>query len=206
MNINAHDLLWISRDDALVIDGDLPEWFIQQDITLDPVVVRREALPVDWIPIGIRGITRSQRLAAKVRYADITKRITPEEVIRDYQHNIKRSSFAALDALQCLIDINMAWQWGVTGSTAYQLVTDRIVMNEQSDLDLLFRCPCAKNRDSFIQLSELLSSLPCKIDAQIETPQGAFALKEYVRDNNVMLKTPYGPIMTKNPWAISRKI
>lgn len=203
MNVNPHDLLWISKDDDLVIESIVPEWFMRSGISRYPVVVRREALPHDWIPVGIRGSTRSQRLAAKIKLNHVVKRVTPQSVVANYQHNIKKSLLPAMQALQYLIDTNLAWQWGITGSAAYQLVTDVIVMNERSDLDLSFWCPVEIDRNRFILLSEQLNSLPCKIDAQIETPNGAFALNEYVRGDKVMLKTQHGPILTIDPWQRS---
>lgn len=206
VNVNPHDLLWISKGDALVIDSPLPEWFTLQEAYRYPVVVRREALSADFIPVGIRGFTRSQRLAAKIHYADIVKRITPEEVVINYRQHTCKSSLPAIKALQSLMDLDLPWIWGVTGSTAYQLVTGMSVMNEYSDLDLLFRCQVERERDSFVALSTLLDSLSCKIDAQIETPNGAFALKEYIRGHTVMLKAPYGPLLTATPWAIAREI
>jgi len=157
VDVNPHDLLWISKGDALVIDNQLPDWFTLQDVSRYPVVVRREALSEGFIPVGIRGFTRSQRLAAKIHYADIVKRITPEEVVLNYRQYICKSSLPAIKALKSLIELDLPWIWGVTGSTAYQLVTGRNVMNEYSDLDLLFRCPVKQERDSFMALSTLLA-------------------------------------------------
>jgi phosphoribosyl-dephospho-CoA transferase len=46
-----------------------------------------------------------------------------------------------------------------------------------------------------------LSSLPVRVDIQVETPFGAFALLEYVRETScVMLRTPDGPRLVRDPW------
>ncbi|RKS84460.1 phosphoribosyl-dephospho-CoA transferase [Orbus hercynius] len=200
-DLHPHDLLWVARDDALIIDGPLPAWFHRQRAATYPVVVRREAVAAEFVAVGIRGQNRSQRLAAKVHCAEVIARLTPEEVLLKSISKISQSSsLPAMQALDCLMDIDLTWIWGVTGSAGYQLASDVQVMNDNSDLDLVFRSPVERDFDQFVQLSQCLSRLPGRIDAQIETPNGAFALNEWVRDRQTMLKTVHGPIMTTNPW------
>ncbi|MEZ2696443.1 phosphoribosyl-dephospho-CoA transferase MdcG domain-containing protein, partial [Hafnia alvei] len=47
--------------------------------------------------------------------------------------------------------------------------------------------------------------LPCRTDVQVETPLGAFALTEWLRDKRVMLKTSTGPVLTRDPWLPSEE-
>ncbi len=203
MDIYPHDLLWVSQDDAIVIDGELPEWFTRQGIANYPVVVRRELLPENWIPVGIRGENRSQRLAAKVRYSDLIACLAPEDIVSRTISNMERfSGLPAITALNSLVAKDLPYVWGVTGSTGYQLATGIEVMSEHSDLDLLFRCRNPLSFDHFKDLSQILGELPCRADAQIETPNGGFALNEWVRDKKVMLKTSCGPIITTDPWQL----
>ncbi|MDU7867214.1 MAG: malonate decarboxylase holo-[acyl-carrier-protein] synthase, partial [Pantoea sp.] len=43
--------------------------------------------------------------------------------------------------------------------------------------------------------------LPCRVDTQVETPLGAFALNEWLREGRVLLKTATGPRLTASAWS-----
>ncbi len=84
------------------------------------------------------------------------------------------------------------WGWGVTGSTGYALATEIPVLHAASDLDLLIRAPQPLDREALLEWQTRVAQLPCRADTQIETPYGAFALNEWLRDGRALLKTSRG--------------
>jgi phosphoribosyl-dephospho-CoA transferase len=50
-------------------------------------------------------------------------------------------------------------------------------------------------------LAELQDGQPCRIDIQVDTGAGGFALAEYVRGGRVLLKTDAGPRLVADPWG-----
>jgi phosphoribosyl-dephospho-CoA transferase len=56
-------------------------------------------------------------------------------------------------------------------------------------------------------LAEVQRHPACRIDIQIETGHGAFALAEWARDGGrVMLKTNDGPLLCANPWELEATV
>ncbi|WP_277269132.1 malonate decarboxylase holo-ACP synthase, partial [Pantoea septica] len=93
------------------------------------------------------------------------------------------------------------WRWGVTGSVGYALATSIPVLHPGSDLDLTIRAPQPLARDLLQQWQAQTESLPCRVDTQVETPSGAFALSEWLRDGRALVKTAAGPVLTASPWS-----
>lgn len=204
-----HDLLWITGRKAFVSRGPLPSWVNSQWHGNLPVVVRRDDRENGLIPIGIRGKTRAERAAAWISPESIRKVVSPESLVSDTDR-LAASLFADTRPVQALLHLTKwmeAWHWGVTGSCAYALTTGIPVMHDDSDLDLMIRCPEPVKPAAFAELAEKLALLPCRTDIQIETPTGAFALKEWLRwrgedaGRRILLKTDYGPILTADPWG-----
>lgn len=204
MMIRPHDLIWIDHKTTLFCDNAWPEWVSKQWQTHLPLVIRRDHQQQQYLPIGVRGSKRSERFAAYVNRADIVKCISPEALLNELDDYIARQSivFPTIQALGQLKQFGLPWRWGVTGSCGYALATDEPVISDESDLDLLIRCPDKPNNSVLIDLKALLVMLPCRVDVQIETSYGGFALNEWLRDEHVMLKTNTGPILTKNPWKL----
>ncbi|MCS5826078.1 malonate decarboxylase holo-ACP synthase [Klebsiella pneumoniae subsp. pneumoniae] len=92
------------------------------------------------------------------------------------------------------------WGWGVTGSTGYALATEIPVLHAASDLDLLIRAPQPLDREALLEWQTRVAQLPCRADTQVETPYGAFALNEWLRDGRALLKTSRGARLTATPW------
>lgn len=205
--IRPHDLIWIKDDSALTANETLPEWVFQQWRTSLPLVVRRDIQQGGRIPVGIRGMKRSQRAAAWVDEEAIRRVVTPESLVSE-PLALLHSTFVSQPPLQALIMLAQRpwpWRWGVTGSCGYALATEIPVMHAASDLDLLVRCPQPASYDDLQQVAQWLQALPCRADAQIETPLGGFALSEWLQDGRAMLKTASGPLLTMDPWAVSQE-
>ncbi|MBU9813138.1 malonate decarboxylase holo-ACP synthase [Rahnella sp. SL6] len=200
----AHDFVWISDRSALENDGGLPEWVNTCWRTALPLVVRRDKRADGAVPVGIRGLTRIQRAAAWIDPAAVMRVVTPESLISDV-NALLHSPFVSQQPVQALITLcSLQWPfvWGVTGSCAYALVSDLPVMHADSDLDLLVRCDTPAEPSQFSDFYDQLQRLPCRADVQINTPRGGFALSEWLRGGDIMLKTPSGPLLVRDPWQL----
>ncbi|MNC37417.1 Phosphoribosyl-dephospho-CoA transferase [compost metagenome] len=146
---------------------------------------------------------RDQRAAGWVNAAKVKRIISPEELAsRDL---LVKSPFVSMPPVQGAIQLALRewpWSWGITGSCGYALATEVPVLHADSDLDLLIRCPQRVERESLLEWQAVIGQLLCRADTQIETPQGAFALAEWLRDGRVLLKTNSGPEIVTDPWAL----
>ena len=195
----AHDLLWLTSADHL--QGDLPEWVASQWRSAYPLVVRRDSDAEGRIPVGVRGLRRDQRAAAWVDPSAVRCHTAPEALSR--HEVLLRSPFVSLPPVQSAIQLaaqSWPWPWGITGSVGYALATEVPVMHANSDLDLLIRCETPASGAQLARWQQLSQCLLCRADTQVETPYGAFALAEWLRDGRVMLKTNHGPRLTTTPW------
>ncbi|WP_172588746.1 malonate decarboxylase holo-ACP synthase [Buttiauxella agrestis] len=196
-----HDLLWLTDSDAL--EDVSEEWVASQWQPRLPVVVRRDVSRDARIPVGVRGMRRDQRAAGWVNAAKVKRIVSPEELAsRDL---LVKSPFVSMPPVQGAIQLALRewpWSWGITGSCGYALATEVPVLHADSDLDLLIRCPQRVERESLLEWQAVIGQLLCRADTQIETPQGAFALAEWLRDGRVLLKTNSGPEIVTDPWAL----
>ncbi|MFT4270471.1 MAG: malonate decarboxylase holo-ACP synthase [Pantoea sp.] len=197
MNITArpHDLLWLRHDTALL--GVTDPWVAELWHCQQPVVVRRDVMKQGLIPVGVRGQARHQRAAGWVAPTEVVRVVSPEMLVVPRQLN----HHPTVQALVVLRQHHWPWEWGVTGSTGFALATGLPVLHQDSDLDLLIRAPKPLRPADVVHWQQVLSMLPCRADSQIETPQGGFALNEWLRSGRVLLKTATGPRLTDNPWA-----
>lgn len=197
-----HDLLWLTDSDAL--EDVSEEWVASQWQPRLPVVVRRDVSHDARIPVGVRGMRRDQRAAGWVNVVKVKRIISPEELAsRDL---LVKSPFVSMPPVQGAIQLALRewpWSWGITGSCGYALATEVPVLHADSDLDLLIRCPQRVERESLLEWQAVIGQLLCRADTQIETPQGAFALAEWLRDGRVLLKTNSGPEIVTDPWALN---
>lgn len=196
----AHDLVWLAS--GRYPEGDLPDWVSEQWRASLPLVVRRDEEEGGRIPVGIRGLRRDQRAAAWVQPDAVQRRVTPESL--GQSELLLRSPFVSLPPVQAAVQLaqqRWPWQWGITGSVGYALATEVPVMHADSDLDLVLRCEEPVAESEFARWQQFCQLLPCRADTQVETPHGAFALAEWLRDRRVMLKTTRGPRLTARPWS-----
>lgn len=209
-----HDLLWVDAAAALIAVDGLPAWVTVEWLSVAPVVVRRAPITASGaVPVGLRGATRSERCAGHVAADRIVRVMTPEAIARQViSHALVRSS--SLPCLRALMRIaplldRSALAWGVTGSVGFTLASGFDVLREGSDLDLLVRAPERADGESLRALAAALrgarlsidDGFGVQIDVQVETPRGAFALKEWLRTGGpVLLKTAAGPVLCDDPW------
>ena len=199
VTLRPHDLLWLSAPDAL--EGVSEPWVAEIWHAGLPVVVRRDVDASGRIPVGVRGVRRDQRAAGWVRPERVNRVVSPEQLIAPQE--LLRSPFISQPPVQLalqLAQLNWPWIWGVTGSTAYALATGIPVIHATSDLDLLIRAPQPLAQAELQRWQQHISGGLCRADTQVDTPNGCFALAEWLRDGRVMLKTNHGPRLMSDPW------
>ena len=198
--LRPHDLIWLNARDAL--EGTTESWVDGVWHSGLPVVVRRDVDEAGRIPVGVRGMKRDQRAAGWVKPDAVTRICTPESLV-DPQ-SLLRSPFISQPPVQVAVLLSpqqWPWTWGITGSTGYALATGIPVIHASSDLDLTIRAPQALDRPSLEKWQKQLTDGLCRADTQVETPYGAFALNEWLRDGKALLKMSHGPRLVSDPWS-----
>jgi len=191
-----HDLLFVRRADAFACDGARPDW-------LDPaapLVVRRETTAPGIVPVGARGLQRTERCKGYLASDDVAAIITPcmlADRARTAEGDL--SCIAALRALAPRLDA-LDVDWGPAGGAGYWLACGLPVLRPTSDLDLLVRLPRKPPSSLVAALCTLHDGQPCRLDIQVDTGAGGFALAEYARGGRVLLKTDAGPRLVADPW------
>ena len=198
--LRPHDLIWLNARDAL---EDVTEsWVDTVWHSGLPVVVRRDVDAQGRIPVGVRGMKRDQRAAGWVNAEAVVRVCSPESLVDPL--SLLRSPFISQPPVQVALLLAQQawpWTWGITGSTGYALATGIPVIHASSDLDLTIRAPEALDRSSLEKWQRQLTDGLCRADTQVETPQGAFALNEWLRDGKALLKTSRGPRLVSDPWS-----
>ncbi|SFV00059.1 malonate decarboxylase holo-ACP synthase [Pseudoduganella namucuonensis] len=223
-----HDLLWVAEG-GVRVDGAWPEWADADWMRRAPVVVRREATAGALLPVGLRGLARNQRCKGYVHQDAVLRRVTPEMLAAPEntrgpeQGTVPRSPApalasprgaeglspvcaaglggiaAALNAIAAALDAT-GLSWGPTGGVGFYLATGIEVLRPDSDLDLLVRAPQPLDAARTAALAAIQAGADLRVDIQIDTGEGAFALAEWLRGGRVMLKTATGPRLCADPW------
>jgi phosphoribosyl-dephospho-CoA transferase len=203
--VRPHDLLRLADGAGISYEGSVPAW-VPASLTWAPwVVVRRARIPTALIPVGIRGSTRAERLAAFLDPTAVTARVTPEGLatVRAWQQTPATHSADALLRVLNTAEELFASQnlvWGPTGSVGFKLATGITTVGPTSDLDMVIRAPEPWPPERARGLADALARLPMPVDVQLDTPAGAVALTEYARGGRVLLRTPDGPKLVRDPW------
>lgn len=203
--LHAHDLLWLSGMPTAADGSPLPDWAFAACRRNAPAVVRRAPRGPDGaVPVGLRGQARHERLAATVAGSAITRVATPEALAAAVQAIAHDAPFPALRALRALAPgfDALGWAWGPTGSTGFMLASGLPVLRMDSDLDLVVRMAHPPRAAQCERLVRLLDSAECRVDLQIDTGRGGFALRDWLASpRRTLLKTDSGPRLTADPWS-----
>ncbi|POP41165.1 phosphoribosyl-dephospho-CoA transferase [Superficieibacter electus] len=200
ITLRPHDLIWLTARDALEDITDA--WVDDAWHPGLPVVVRRDVDVQGRIPVGVRGMRRDQRAAGWVKPGTVARVCSPESLVDSL--TLLRSPFISQPPVQVALLLTQQtwpWTWGITGSAGYALATGIPVIHATSDLDLLIRAPRPLPHERLEKWQQHLTDGLCRADTQVETPQGAFALNEWLRDGKALLKTSLGPRLVSDPWG-----
>lgn len=196
--LRPHDLIWLTNREALAgVDEPWVETVWHPGL---PVVVRRD-VDEERIPVGVRGIRRDQRAAGWTDASQVVRVVSPEQLVDS--NDLLRSPFISQPPVQVAFQLAQQawpWVWGITGSSGYALATGIPVIHASSDLDLLIRAPQPLSRELLLRWQSPLMHALCRVDTQVDTPCGGFALNEWLRDGRVLLKTSRGPRLVSDPW------
>jgi phosphoribosyl-dephospho-CoA transferase len=121
--------------------------------------------------------------------------------------DLAQSPFAPLRALAALAPRLRALglAWGPTGGAGFFLASGLPVLREDSDLDLLVRSPAPLPRATVDALLAMQAGAGCRVDIQVDTGAGGFALSEYAQGRGrVLLKTGTGPVLVADPWRLEQ--
>jgi phosphoribosyl-dephospho-CoA transferase len=108
-------------------------------------------------------------------------------------------SLRVLDAVDELFAA-LGLAWGPTGSVGFELATGVAAASTDSDLDVVVRAPEPLPLGNAREIADYLNRLPVRVDAQLDAPVGAVTLADYVSGGRILLRTPDGPILIRDPW------
>jgi phosphoribosyl-dephospho-CoA transferase len=209
MTPHPHDLVRVRRPADLLpaSAGDRPGWVGDALAAAPWAVVRRDASAAPWIPVGVRGAERGQRWAARAPRAAVDEVVRPWQV--PAQARPGRADlpvFVALARVRRVLADRGFGAWGPGGSAAYELVTGVESVRLGSDLDLVLVAERRWSRGRLGSLAERLRTVAdVRVDVQVQTPAGGFALDEWLRVGEgglFALKTDVGPRMVDDAWVL----
>jgi len=204
----VHSLLHLADADALEWESAPPDW-VPAALRRAPYVVSRRALPrSEAVPVGVRGGARWQRAAAWLSLGSVDECITPQMLVSQHAWRRRRyfavtPAVAVLEQVAMILDgQGMAGRWGPGGSVGFELASGVVATTPNSDLDIVLYAEGSMARDAAARLQAELSSLPVRIDALLETPNGAVSLAEYSTSVGAMLlRSALGPRLVPDPWS-----
>ncbi|MET1029054.1 MAG: malonate decarboxylase holo-ACP synthase [Dongiaceae bacterium] len=205
-----HDLLLLSDPARLIGDTPMPDWAVESLALAPWVVVRRTAFRDGRIPVGIRGKARDQRWAAWLDPRDLQERLMPEALPARLSRLAagrvaEVAALAGIEPLAALL-VPLGWTWGPTGSVGFELASCTPTAKQSSDLDAMIRADDPIDRGHAAALLTEIARLGLRCDLLLETPAGAVALSEYVRDAGpVVARSLDGPHLVADPWQASTR-
>jgi phosphoribosyl-dephospho-CoA transferase len=204
----THDLIRLRSPSTLLVDGATPPW-VEPALHRGPwVVVRRAAAPERLVPVGVRGVERSQRFAAFVTAAAISQRVTPAELAASL-HAIDESRRAASPAFVALSRVapllaSSGHTWGPGGSVGFEIASGVPTASASSDLDVIVHCDARLGSSAARRLLVALAEAarPVRIDVLLETPRGGVLLADLVASpTRILVRTADGPRLCSDPWG-----
>lgn len=204
--LQPHDLIWLRDAPAFAASQPLPAWVDATWLAVAPVVVRRD-LPRDGcIPVGLRGRRREERHATWIDASQCERVMSPFAIARaarwlDHPRRLALPALRTLARIAPLLDAR-GLQWGVTGAAGFTLASGLDVLHPGSDVDLLIHAAAPLAQADEQWLAALIDDCrAARLDIQIATPHGGFALLERLRTGGrVLLKTATGPVRCADPW------
>jgi phosphoribosyl-dephospho-CoA transferase len=138
-----------------------------------------------------------------VAAADVAETVAPENLAHRTSRDVQ--AMRALAGVRAALD-RTALRWGPTGSVGFELATGVSTATEESDLDLLVRIPrlTPETLAQLAELDRLFADQPARIDCQVETDCGAFALTELIGgEPEILMRAATGPKLVSRAVAMS---
>jgi phosphoribosyl-dephospho-CoA transferase len=154
-------------------------------------VVRR-ARETNGVPVGLRGITRGDRVARVIDASEIVRTVTPEEAVTlaPFRPHPVFTGLALARETARRLDLSI----GATGACGYELVTQRPALHDDSDLDIVVRTGFDDPR--LAQFAFALRDASVRLDIEVLLDDGCgAALAEVLRGGAFLVKTPDGPAL-----------
>ena len=203
----VHDLIRIHTGSVSPACVAKPDW-VEQSLESAPwVVVRRAQTTGGRIPVGVRGNERNQRWAGFIQQEQVERVVAPE-ALRSKEVPRSRWYLPAVRALMTLEESlsGFGLPWGPGGSVGFELASGRPTIGFASDLDLIVRSPEPLEKTVAVELLEVASRAPGRVDVRIETPVGGFTLEEYCRSStgSFLIRTSTGSLLLQDPRGMSQ--
>ena len=204
----VHDLLRIASSSSLLWDDDaqgaVPDWSAAALARVPFVVVRRRAVGPHGLPVGVRGIFRSQRAPAWLPLDAVGECITPRMLAAQsaWRHIdafgtavISSPAVWVLSQVENILTRHgLAGCWGPGGSVGAELASGVKCTTPTSDLDLIVYVAEIPRDSEASKLHAELTGLPVRVDTLLETSQGGIALADVIGGaDQVLLRTAGGP-------------
>ena len=157
-----------------------------------PVVVRRDVDNEGRIPVGVRGLRRDQRAAGWVKPENVLRVVSPEDL--SVAADLLRSPFITQPPVQVALQLSAGVAVDVGHYRQHRLRAGdrysgdpRRQRSRSADPRPVYRFP-----EAFTDWQAQLSRALCRADTQVDTPEGGFALAEWLRDGKTLLKRNMG--------------
>jgi phosphoribosyl-dephospho-CoA transferase len=190
-----HDLLRIASVTQLSNRG--PAWVTPALRDAPWVVVRRARCAPGYLPVGIRGPSRSHRHATLIENACVTEVLSPAELVDQVDLLPDLPVTDALRRAAALL-APTGLRWGPGGSVGFSLATGVFAVTPTSDLDLVLTADDVPRLAMLAGLREALRELPARVDCQLDLPIGGVALDDLLGPTEqVLVRTNDGPSLMR---------
>ena len=190
-----HDLLRIASVAQLCREG--PTWLRPALRQAPWVVVRRDRCAPGYVPVGVRGPSRSHRHATVIEAGTVTEVRSPPDLVERVDRLPDLPVTEALRQAAALLTPT-GLRWGPGGSVGFTLATGVSVVTASSDLDLVMTVDDVPPLTMLADLREAFRELPARVDCQIDLPIGGVALDELVvTADRVLVRTADGPSLMR---------
>lgn len=204
MELAPHDIIQVKEVECLLSSiHEVPDWVNASLLTAPYVVVRRGPINDKFIPIGIRGKDRGQRLGHWIDKTQCARILKPYDLIEiaKKKNNIPSELVSIIRQLDLLFKAENI-KWGIGGSFGFSIASDISMYNDNSDLDILLY-PQDYFDPSYAQ--QLLVSIShcsrLRCDIQVQTSKGAFNLQDYATNDKILLKTDLSSNLVDAPFS-----
>lgn len=190
-----HDLLRIASVAPLCRMG--PAWVTSALRDAPWVVVRRAWCAPGYLPVGIRGPSRSHRHATLIETGNVTEVLSPPDLIDRVDRLPDLPVTDALRSVAALLGPT-GLCWGPGGSVGFSLATGVFAATATSDLDLVLTADDMPPQAMLACLGEAFRDLPARVDCQLDLPIGGIALDDLLGPTDeVLVRTNDGPSLMR---------